>query len=677
MTGLKPLKPISAILCLCLMYTLCPAQDKGKNTWGKIGPTDFASPIGASIIDSSSNAVILSDQGSVHYIGNKSGWFSHIYKRQTRIKILNKKALDMATVAVVFYAAGDNPEKISDVQAAAYNLENGQVVPTRLDPKDIFEDKLDREYSEKKFSVPGAKEGSIIEYTYTVTSEYPSLPSWHFQWVEHPCLYSEFQVEIPQTMYYVFVRQGVHPFAVDKGSEGHMSYRVTQSREAGLVNAEEAMTVAAQTVKHDWVMKDVPAFGSERYLSTPANYIDKIDFQLSKTYDGQEYHDRSNTWANATETLLGREDFGKPLNDDNDWLDASLGKITAGATGKLEEARAIYYYISRHFTCTDHQDPYIKTDLHDVVKKNSGTVGDVNLLLVSMLRRRGLDADPVLLSTREYGFNLASYPILQRLNYVIARLRIDGHVYYLDAAHSQLGFGQLAGNCYNGHARVISKQDSCSLWFWADSLKESKVTMVLLSNTDKGIEGVWQSTLGAQESYGVRREVSENGEEKYFKDIQTAYGNDIEISAAGIDSLDQPENPVKVHYEFALKGAAGEPILYLNPIMGGGWHENPFRAADRKYPVEMPYAMDETYVFSMEIPAGYAVEELPKSTRVVFNIDQGSFEYLVAQSGGQIQLRCRLKLDRASFQPEDYPTLRDFFAFVVKKENEQIVLKKK
>jgi hypothetical protein len=33
-------------------------------------------------------------------------------------------------------------------------------------------------------------------------------------------------------------------------------------------------------------------------------------------------------------------------------------------------------------------------------------------------------------------------------------------------------------------------------------------------------------------------------------------------------------------------------------------------------------------------------------------------------------------LKKANFNPEDYATLRDFFAYVVKKEAEQIVFKK-
>jgi transglutaminase-like putative cysteine protease len=249
-----------------------------------------------------------------------------------------------------------------------------------------------------------------------------------------------------------------------------------------------------KTVKHTWTMKDIPSFGYERYLTTPENYVDKIEFQLSGTNDGETTQYENNSWAKATEELLQRGDFGGALTAENQQLNDAVDKL--GGTDPLAQAKAIYYYINHHFTCTNYYDKYVKTDLRDVLKSNSGTVGDLNLMLVAMLRRKGLVADPIVLSTREYGFNLASYPMLGRLNYVIARVKVDGVVYYLDAAHPELGFGQLAANCYNGHARIISNKDSGSVWFQADSLKESTTTMVMLSASDKGMEGVWQATLG-------------------------------------------------------------------------------------------------------------------------------------------------------------------------------------
>jgi transglutaminase-like putative cysteine protease len=679
MTALRRIGCLTTIVCLCLTQNYCAAQDKSPVQFGKVGPADFVVPA-SPIIDSNTNAVILTDIGSVHFVGNNHSWFSYVYKRQTRIKILNKKAFgDLATVTIPLYKQDDDPEKVDNLFASTYNLENGQVVETKLDKNDVFEDKLDKNRFEKKFTLPAVKEGSIIEYTYTITSDYDfDLPSWEFQRQEYPCLWSEHQVKIPQTLSYVLVRQGVHAYAVDKGSEGSESYKMTKQPDPGSLGGQpEDLIVSANTIMHRWVMKDIPAFRGERYLSTPANYLDKIDFQLAKTYDGQEFHDHKNSWKQATQELLTQDDFGATLDEDNYLINDKATEITAGSADPLEQAKSIYYFVSGHFTCDNYYNKYLKTNLRDVMKKNGGSVGDINLLLIALLRKKGLQADPVVLSTREYGFNLASYPVLQKLNYVIVRLKIYDKVYYLDAAHSQLGFGQLAGDCYNGHARIISNKDSGSVFFETDSLREKKTTMVLITSTDKGLEGSWQSTFGQQESYELRRKMSGKDEKDYFSNIQTGYGEDMEISNGGIDSLLRREDPVKVHYDFRLHQTDGESRIYLNPNIGDGLKENPFKAEERKYPVEMPYVMDNIYIFSLEIPEGYIVEELPKSAKVELNGDQGLFEYLLGQQGNVIQLRCRLRLNKANFPPDDYTNLRDFFGFIVKKESETIVLKKK
>jgi hypothetical protein len=669
---------IAIILCFSAPQSYCIAQDKPNPHFGKLGPADFNLPSNP-IIDTNTNAVVLADVGTVHFVGNKHSWFSWVYKRQTRIKLLNKSAFDLATRKLVLYNGDDDGEKLTDVAATTYNLENGQISETHLDKLDIYSTKINKNFTEMKFTLPAVKEGSIIEFTYTETSPYAyNLPSWSFQSDKYPCLWSEYEVSIPQALFYVVVRNGIHGYVIDKGSEGNESYRVTEkANRFALGTQDEDLYVHARTTKHQWAMKDIPALRAERYLFTPANYLDRLEFQLSKTYNGSEYKDWTNSWARATDELLEREDFGLPIADDNDWLDDLVTKAAGSGTSALEQARSIYYYVSKNFTCTDHDDKYITTTLRNVVKKNSGTVGDINLLLIAMLRRKGWQADPVVLSTRDHGYNLSSYPVLNKLNYVIARLKLGDNAWYLDASHPDLGFGRLPGDCYNGHARIISKRDSASVFFEADSLKERRVTMVLITNTEKGMEGNYQTTFGDQESYNFRQLLIKKGEKEYFKDVQTAFGDDLTLSNGGIDSLASPELPVKVHYDFVLNNPPGAGVVYINPMLWSDLRKNPFTAAERKYPIEMLYTSDENYIFSMEIPQGYVVDELPKSTKVAFNGDQGFFEYLIDQQGDRIQMRCRLRLNKAWFPAEDYASLRDFFTYVVKKENEAIVLKKK
>lgn len=91
----------------------------------------------------------------------------------------------------------------------------------------------------------------------------------------------------------------------------------------------------------------------------------------------------------------------------------------------------------------------------------------------------------------------------------------------------------------------------------------------------------------------------------------------------------------------------------------------------------MPYVSDEVFTLNWAIPQGYEVDELPKSARATLNGTDGYFEYILQQSDSYIQFRFRLQLKKANFQPEEYATLREFFDLVVKKQAEQIVLKKK
>lgn len=667
------LKPAVGCLAMTMFYfAFLPmrgqAQDKHAGELSPVGPADF-SAFSSPIYDSS-GAVIVADIGEVHFVGNQSSWFSYVFQRHTRIKILNKKAFDLATVHIQLYRPSEDPEKLDKVVASTYNLENGQVTEVKLDKKDIFEDRNRKEYTEMRFTLPAVREGSIIDYSYTVISPYDAfLPSWRFQSEEYPCLWSELTVEIPQALFYVLVKQGVHPYAADKGSQDLNTYRLGDKNGGW-------MTVSATVTKHHWVMKDIPAFRVEGYLFCPENYVDRIDFQLAKTYNGEEYQDYYNSWKKATEQLMSKSDFGASLDDDDPSVRECIRKAIAAGGSFEDEAREIYYYMTKNFTCDDHYSIYLRDRLSDVVRKHSGTVGDINLLLVAMLRKIGLQADPVVLTTREQGFNLATYPVLERLNYVIARVRIGDKVVYLDAAHPKLGFGQLDGGCYNGHARIISMKDSGSVYFEADSLVERKTTAVFIQSTDSGAEGTWMSMLGPQESYELRENVSEQGEKSFFKNIQTQYGDEIAVSDGGLDSLDNPEEPVKVHYSFKINPGEDAAKIYLNPFIGAGLHKNPFVAAERKYPIEMPYASDDLYVFSMQIPDGYSVEELPKSAKATLNGHDGTFDYLIGAQSGMIQLRCRLKLNKANFVPEDYKSLRDFYALVMQKEAESIVLKK-
>ncbi len=663
-------------LIILLLNSTAFCQD-APIKFGKVKAEDFA--LTSPLIDSSSNAVIVFDKGDISFEGNTSGWFSYIFKRSKRILVLNRKGFDLATMKVSLYSNEDIKETVENLVGTTYNLENGAVTETKLNVKDVFEEKYDKNHLYKKFTMPAVKEGSIIEYSYTIKSDYIfQLPSWEFQSTACPTLWSEYNINIPGMLNYALVHQGYHQFDIDKSGEGMKSYSVRRQNKDGAfgTSREETLSVSSPTTIHRWAIKNVPVFNVENFIFSPNNFIDRLSLQLSRTYDGQDYHDVANSWKKVNEELRKAGDFGKPVYDENLWLDRLLPQVIRQDDNLLQKAKDIYYYVQKNYTCTNHDDKYIKTSLQDVVKKKSGTVGDINLLLIAMLNHENIQALPVLLSTTEVGRNIPSYPVMERLNYVIGKIHFGSTDYYLDATVPFLPFGKLPLNCYNGYARVVSA-DSAAVYLEPDSLKESQMISVFIFNNDgKELEGSFTNNMGFFESLDTKTTIAQSTLNKYEKDLKALYPESTTISNIEVDSLALPEQNVAVKFDFKLNSFEDADIVYFNPLMGEALMKNPFYAAVRQYPVEMPFQKDETYLLNMEIPKGYTIDELPKSARVMLNDTEGAFEYIINADANNIQMKCRLVMNKVNFLPEDYQTLRDFYGYIVKKEAEQIVFKK-
>ena len=667
---------LTCIIACVLFFHTTNAQDKVNIKFGKVTAADF--DLSKNKFDSSASAVVIADIGYSSFEPNYKTGFQINFNHFKRIKIIDKKGFDAATVTIPLYSSGQDVEKLVKLKASTYNIENGKIVETKLDDKSIFTDNLQKNIVLKKFTFPAIKEGSIIEFSYDQSSDFLfELQPWEFQ-DEYPHLWSEYEVAIPEYFSYVFLSQGYNPFFIKtiKNGNTHFDMHLQNGSERPQTLALDALVTTSR-----WVMKDVPALKEEKFTTTISNHISKIEFQLAQIhYPNSTVHDIMGTWAKMSEGLMEDEKFGVDLKRNNGWLDDDLKMIIKGAANDMEKAQKIYTYVRDNFSCTEHSGVYMKNSLKTVFKNKTGNEAEINLLLCAMLTHEKINADPVILSTRSHGITHQMYPLMDRFNYVICATVIDNAVHYLDASRPRLGFALLPSYCYNGNARLISTTSPSEVFFEADSAKELKLTSVIIINSEKKpgvMEGSFQSSLGNFESYNLRETISKKNNKEYFKDIQASYGNETEINDGDIDSLKQFEYPVTVHYNFTIKHDAEDGIIYFSPLLSEAYKENPFKSADRKYPVEMTSTTDETYVLNMEIPTGYVIDELPKSVKVAYNETDGYFEYLIMKDENNVQLRSHIKLNRANFSSEDYSTLREFFAFIVKKQSEQIVFKKK
>lgn len=673
---------------LCSVNSII-AQDKTPVRFGKVKIEDF--DVKAPAFDSGANAVVVADWGNSEFVANTSDLTVSLqFTKKTRIKILNKNGFDAATVNIYLYASGTGSaaERLESLKAYTYNIEDGKVVETKVDNSSVFTEKKNKNWIIKKFTFPALKEGSLIEYSYTIQSDFFSnFQAWAFQG-EYPRLWSEYNAGIPEFYRYVTLSQGYRPFFINKveQSQVRFSFRVRYEVSGGGGFGETGSPIHYTNVdipgsqdNHRWVMKNVPGLKPESFTTTLNNHIAKIEFQLAQIhYPNTIPHPFMSDWRKVAESFRDADRFGGLINRSNGWLDDNMKQIVADAKTQEEKARNIFQYVRDNISEKNDYGIYATTTLKDVFKNKSGNVADINLLLLAMLRHEKIDADPIILSTRSRGITNEIYPLMDRYNYVIVKALIDGRVVYLDASDSKIGFGKLPLECYNGHAREVTKDVLLPVYFFADSLKETSSTNVFIINDANGGKplGTVTENLGYYSSLHLRNELANMKEDQYEKEYKTSLPENVEMKNFKIDSVKNYDDPIAITYETSYQAFGDNDIIYFNPLQENIIKKNPFVAAQRFYPVEMPFTQNLTYTLSMEIPKGYVVDELPKSTRLTLNGEDGMFEYIIQKDTENIQMRVRLKINKANFTNEDYETLRDFYAFIFKKQSEQIVFKK-
>ena len=677
------LKKICLLIAVVLLSNYLPAQDKLNIKFGKVTPEDFN--IKSALIDSSTNAVVVAEVGKSNFIANTTQLtFSLVFKVKKRIKILRKNGFDAATITIPLYVSNNKSETLDDLDASTYNLESGKVVETKVGRSDVFTEKYSKNIVLKKFTFPALKEGSIIEYVYEVKSDfYFNLQSWTFQG-PYPVLWSQYEAAIPEFYKYVTLSQGYHPFFINKVNSSRTSFSFTERVEresrsfATQGSGVNNFKIDGAIDYHTWVMRDIPALKEEPFTTTINNSISKMEFQLNQVvFPNSIPRNYLDSWEKVATDLMADEDFGAHITRPNNWLDNDVEVIVKNAVNEMEKGEKIYAYVRDHFTWNDNNGMYVSKGLKDVFKNKSGSAADINMLLIAMLRTQKIEANPVILSTRNHGFTHEFYPLLNRYNYVIAKIVIDNKEILLDASTSQLDFGKLPAKVYNGQAREIKNNIASPVYLVADSLKEAASTMVYISNMENGaVEGTFTHNYGLYESQRLRNKLTKSISDEFKKSLQQDYPEEILIDNVHYDSLKLLKEPVALKYDLILKSFKDEDIVYFNPLLAEGLKSNPFKAAQRFYPVEMPYTFDDFYLFTMEIPKGYKIDEIPKSVRLNFNEDEGMFEYLISADNQYIQMKVRLVMKRATYVNEDYQYLRDFYTYIVNKEAEQIVFKK-
>jgi hypothetical protein len=318
------------------------------------------------------------------------------------------------------------------------------------------------------------------------------------------------------------------------------------------------------------------------------------------------------------------------------------------------------------------------TGLSHAFSKKIGSEADINLNLVLLLRKLDIDANPMVLSTRGNGL-LPPYSVsLDRLNYVVAHVVIGDKTYLLDASEDNLPLGMLPERTINGRGLVIKKEAQ----EWVDLMpkkKDKSTSFINLKLSPDGtMKGEWNKIYYDYSALDQRRNYKKfNSQDEYLKSIESNHiGLSIEnYTLAGLDSLQQP---LRENLSVVVKNKATKANnqLYISPLLFDKYTENPFKAEQRVYPVDFTTPIEETQIFSLELPAGYSIDQLPQNIKLSLPENSANFQMISSADENKIQVLFKLNINKPVFIQAEYQDLKTFFDELVKKQSEMLIIKK-
>lgn len=657
--------PVVSLLMAILFQSNAFGQNEFK--FGKVSEEELKMTQYAA--DTSATAVYLYKEGQTYFTYNSTvGDFGTESDYFYRIKILKPEGKEHADISIPFYVSNGSTgikEKISDIKAVAYTLDNnGKVQKSELPKKYIFEEKSSGNWRVMKFSIPNVEAGTVIEYKYTRNSNNPyQLDPWMIQG-SLPVQYAHYEIQIPEYFIYKADTRGYENIKVKDGKSSR-SFDVGLHSSPANVNCK------------DWTFtaENIPAVKDEPFLWCINDYLTCVEFELDAIQSGNgSYKSYASNWEKVKETLRNYEDFGEMLNLENPYQE-DMRAMELSTLPFKEKLQSVFSLLKKKLEWNGKYTLYAK-DIKETIKQGSGSNANLNFILMSMLRDAGIKSTPILLRTRPEG-RLPLRATIDKLNtFVVAAYDSEGTAYYLDSSIEYGDLNILPSSLMVSQAIVFNDVTPTQFVDLSNIGKNNVNQSINVTiHPDGTFEGVRQTMHTGQSAVNFKRLMA-NEKDSISTMQKTEEEYNISIKECNTQHTKGMSERCNEQITFSGELLTSDDHIYLNPMIFPDETDNPFTNASRKFPVEFPYAQSVVINTTLKLPEGYQVEELPQNTRATMNQNELDFSYIIRQVGNIVSLRYKATINAPFIGSEQYEELRNFWEEMVNRNNQQIVLKK-
>ncbi|WP_264566544.1 DUF3857 and transglutaminase domain-containing protein [Flavobacterium sp. N3904] len=629
--------------------------------------------------DTAAVAAILFKKGETKFEYSQNDGFVMYTDVKMRIKIYKKEGYEWANNEVEYYVGSNElKESVTFSNAITYNLVGGKIEKTKLKSDGEFDEKVNKYWNRSKITMPNVKVGSIIEYEYTLkTPRYGTINKWDFQtsipvdFVEYKTYIPEFFVYNPNQKGYIFPKVNT-----DKKEKSILlvSKEAPHTNVGGYVTTSE--TVNYEEIITTFIAENLLAMKEEVFVNNIENYTSSVTHELMMTKFPNSFPKAYSTdWNTVVKTIYDNDDFGSELNKTG-YFENDLKAVVAGLTKQDEIILAVLNYVKSSVKWNDYYGYFCNDGVKQAYKNKTGNVAEINLMLTAMLRNAGLDANPVLVSTRSNG--IALFPNRTAFNYVVAAVETSGGLILLDATDKFSTPNILPFRDLNWIGRLIRKDGTSEqVDLMPNKASNDYITMNYSIAENGQISGKLRRQRTDHNAKNFREKIIGLKQDDYLEKLENE--NDkidiIDYSRANEHDLKMP-----VMETFSFSGSNMCEVIggkiYVNPMLFFTISQSPFKQEVREYPVDFGYAFEDKYIINIQIPPGYVVETLPEKVFFTMEDNLGSFKYMANIVENSIQLSVSHQINTPIVSSEYYAMLKEYYQIMIAKETEKIVLKK-
>jgi transglutaminase-like putative cysteine protease len=433
-------------------------------------------------------------------------------------------------------------------------------------------------------------------------------------------------------------------------------------------DVEQSVAKTGDSNLYIWSKKDIPAIKNEPYSPGFSEIFPYIHISTFTSWEelGKWYSSFiKDQWELSKEAKDLVKELIKDKNSTVDKVKAIHGWVAKNT-----------HYVGLEFGVHGYK-PYKASRIFE---RRFGDCKDKALLLCAMLKEAGIDADMVLVRTKNLGLMVEKSPVsLATFNHAIAYIPeldifLDGtaefsginELPYLDQGIDVLVVGS------DGNAEVKRTKENSP----EENLFYANYTFNLIKGKEE-VEAAGKYMLSGVECAMLRQDFQNEEKRKEVLEKQLSrnypFSKMDEAKFSGIDDLNQN---IEINFKGTMRNIFDPSSR--NGILANVWMGNVQLASTytplstRKVPIVIPYATKQVYEITYTSKTGFSEFRLePKE----FSTKFGSYKREVSKEGNNILVKSELILSGAKVEVDDYLNFKEFLNQIDKATQERIEIK--